>query len=507
MDKDIGNLIKQIRSGEAVLPTDESRVCTPDGDFTCLTTLRLNSRGFFVDLALPAESAPPPLIKWMKSWSQGVHSVSKEDFWSVKGQLPEHGPFTALDVMPPATYTEKSGGYWRASLRFDRLQLCPHELTLEEREKRKAEFDQWWKGVTARFKRTSEETSNAEPHQSKVCMMAKIAGLKSPLLNAGTKAIETNPFLGERSRQTTDTCIIESTLGKAALVQNGDDLDVYLRLERLESDGGNEDESKFTSLLSGVGLAHCVNPLPFYFERIEDTHIINRWLRPMFQTSKPSLTPFWEGLRHSHSGCERLISIAAEAFHKAGDGAAPLKHLVAVFHESDEPSIPFEVRLLTVCTLLEGLVAHLLGERIAAPDEFTNAKQQAIKWAEERNADLSSKGADWSRLVGYLKGWGYTRPEEKWRRLCEVLGLPWEECFKGIHAVWKEMRNPLSHGKHQEVNATNAGRQLLALSQLGGAFNVLAAAYLGYKGAIQISPYENRILTIGSANGQGPHCR
>jgi hypothetical protein len=57
-------------------------------------------------------------------------------------------------------------------------------------------------------------------------MMAKIAGLKSPLLNAGTKAIETNPFLGERSRQTTDTCIIESTLGKAALVQNGDDLDV-----------------------------------------------------------------------------------------------------------------------------------------------------------------------------------------------------------------------------------------------------------------------------------------
>jgi hypothetical protein len=226
MDKDIGNLVKQIRSGEAVLPTDESRVCTPDGDFTCLTSLRLNSRGFFVDLALPAESAPPPLIKWMKSWSQGVHSVSKEEFWSVKGQLPEHGPFTALDVMPPATYTEKSGGYWRASLRFDRLQLCPHELTLEEREKRKAEFDQWWKGVTARFKRTSEETSNAEPHQSKVRMMAKIAGLKSPLLNAGTKAIETNPFLGERSRQTTDTCIIESTLGKAALVQNGDDLDV-----------------------------------------------------------------------------------------------------------------------------------------------------------------------------------------------------------------------------------------------------------------------------------------
>jgi hypothetical protein len=133
MDKDIGNLVKQIRSGEAVLPTDESRVCTPDGDFTCLTSLRLNSRGFFVDLALPAESAPPPLIKWMKSWSQGVHSVSKEEFWSVKGQLPEHGPFTALDVMPPATYTEKAGGYWRASLRFDRLQLCPHELTLEER--------------------------------------------------------------------------------------------------------------------------------------------------------------------------------------------------------------------------------------------------------------------------------------------------------------------------------------------------------------------------------------
>lgn len=55
-------------------------------------------------------------------------------------------------------------------------------------------------------------------------MMAKIAGVTSPLLNTGTKQIETNPFLGERSYQTTDTCIIESTLGKAALVQNGDDL-------------------------------------------------------------------------------------------------------------------------------------------------------------------------------------------------------------------------------------------------------------------------------------------
>jgi hypothetical protein len=81
-----------------------------------------------------------------------------------------------------------------------------------------------------------------------------------------------------------------------------------------------------------------------------------------------------------------------------------------------------------------------------------------------------------------------------------VLGLPWDECFKGIHAVWKKMRNPLSHGKHQEINATNAERRLLALSQLGGAFNVLVAAYLGYRGAIQVSPYENRVLMIGRAD-------
>jgi hypothetical protein len=497
MDKDIKKLIEQIRSGEVILPTDESTVRTPDGDFTCLTTLRLNNRGFFVDLALPAESALPPLIKWMKSWSEGVHSVSKEDFWSVIGQLPEHGPFTALDVMPPATYTEKLGGYWRASLRFDRLQLCPHALTPEERGKQKVEFDQWWEGVMTRLGRPGEATSSAEPHQSKVRMMAKIALVKSPFLNTGTETIETNPFLGERSRRTTDTCILESTLGKAAIVQDGDDLDVYLRFEHAESDNGCDDEQKFNSLLSGVGLAHCVNALPFYFERVQDTHTINRWLRPMFQASKPSLTPFWEGMCHGSSGCERLMNIAAEAFHKAGDSAAPLKHLLAVFHESDEPGIPFEVRLLTVCTLLEGLVAHLLGERLAAPAAFTNAKQQAIKWAEERSADVSCTDPDWNRLVEYLKGWGYTRPEEKWRRLCEVLGLPWNGCFDGIHAIWKEMRDPLSHGKHQEVSATNAGRQLMALSQLGGAFNVLAAAYLGYRGPIQVSPYENRVLTIG----------
>lgn len=497
MDKEIKQLIEQIRSGEAMLPTDESTVRSPDGDFKCLTTLRLNNRGFFVDLALPAESVPPPLIKWMKSWSEGVHSLSKEDFWIVIGQLPEHGPFTALDVMPPATYTEKSGGYWRASLRFDCLQLCPHALTPEEREKKKAEHDQWWKGVMHKLGQPGEATSSADPHQSKVVMMAKIAGLKSPFLNTGTETVETNPFLGERNRRTTNACILESTLGKAAIVQDGSDLDVYLRCEHAESESGSGDEQKFDSLLSGVGLAHCVNALPFYFERVQDTHTINRWLRPMFQASKPSLTPFWEGMCHSHSGCQRLISLAAEAFHKAGGGAAPLKHLLAVFHESDEPSIPFEVRLLTVCTLLEGLVAHLLGERLAVPTEFMNAKQQAIKWAEERNADQSSKDADWGRLVGYLHGWGYTRPEEKWRRLCEVLGLPWDENFKSIHAMWKEMRNPLSHGKHQEVNATNAGRQLMALSRLGGAFNVLVAAYLGYRGPIQLSPYENRVLTIG----------
>jgi hypothetical protein len=495
VDEKIERIVNDIRRDRAVLAVDGLTFETPFGSFQCQALLELRTQEFSLEVKMLSDALPAPVQAWINNLKEGVESITKEHFWNARGELPDVGPFTATDIIPPFTHNTRMGYYWTASLKFDRLVLCDHPMTEEEKEKAQA----WWNDVRTRFSVQSKDEGIKAPAERAITICARISALKSPFFDQEAKITKTIPGLGWSESSKLDTFVTESSLGTIVLHQDDDDLEVHLHYK--ESDQGEGDaaavEKRFEAILNAVGLSHAVNALPYYYEHETNGSLKNRWLRPMFTRDRGSLTPFWKAMQHSDLKCKTFLSVAAEFFSKPDKKLDAIKRLLWLFHDTDSVQIPLPTKLLSVCSLIEGLVTVLLDQRVNAAEEFGAVKKEAITWASSNEGTSEERHQRfWGRLTGYLKSWGFVRPEEKWRALCENLGLPWEAQLKPVHDTWKKMRNPLAHGGQGEANASSAGDELTALSQIGGAFLVLIAAHIGYRGSIQISPYENKVISI-----------
>ena len=493
MEDRIRKLVARLREGESIIAVDQLRVTTPLGEFECPSLLNLQEKGFSLEFRFAQGKLPNVITEWYEKEKPNKRSVSRDEFWSAKGTMPDYGPFTAKDIIPPFSHGERLG-YWSSSLRFGEIDLRDHPLTPEE----KAEREAWLSSVMERFGVKTLESSAVKKADSSILLSGWLCGIKTPFLNEGTTHTVENPFLGKTTESKLDTFLAESSIGTIAWFQEGNDLQVHLRRKSAESSQGaiESDEKLVEAVLRSVGVAHGVNALPFYFEHQRDSILVAASLRPRFRAPSPSLNPFWEGLVVREPCCRKFVSIAAEFFSNSDLSDGVLRQLLWLFHDSDQSKIPHPIRILSVCSLLEGLVNYLLGLKLAAPSEFGNVKKQAVDWAmSQTSASAIAEQPFWGRLVGYLKGWGFVRPEEKWQALCAKLKLPWEGEFRSYYETWKRMRNPLAHGSHDgEMSSNDCRDMMLGLSRLGGAFITFLAAHMGYRGPIQISPLEKQGL-------------
>jgi hypothetical protein len=109
----------------------------------------------------------------------------------------------------------------------------------------------------------------------------------------------------------------------------------------------------------------------------------------------------------------------------------------------------FEIRVLTLCSVLEGLVKEHAG------------------------GSLGSNLDPWKRAVA---------------NLC----LDWDGWFEKVFQSWKDYRNKLAHGFDVLPSATNPIDIAHVYSRIFAAIYVIMARQMGYTGKLEASMLENR---------------
>lgn len=159
-----------------------------------------------------------------------------------------------------------------------------------------------------------------------------------------------------------------------------------------------------------------------------------------------------------------LFIAVAEFFAAASEESLAYKRALWLMRETCPRQMAYEVRILTLCSLVEGVI-HRLEDRL-----LTDAERA------DHNAG------------------GLTR-RQKWQRVVEHLGLPWADAFERVYRSWDNYRHPLAHGFQERV-ADDTGPAFQAYSRLTAALHILLAREAGYAGPLAKSILEGNEAVV-----------
>lgn len=334
------------------------------------------------------------------------------------------------------------------------------------------------------------------PSDEGICAFARLTDYKLGWFNSDTVATENNEFFGTTSKTLKNTLVGVFEGFRYALVQRGDDCDVHLR-QNGDAARWTDSRQVMCALLRAIAFLHGRHAWP-QWQRIE-----NGFDTTAEYTRAPRTIPrtIYTTLSEDSGGDPALlIAKAAECFLREGDFGETLHHYLFLAREASANETPHHAGSLGLCAVFEGLITFLHSHGCGdtqTPDEaeFEKARSELKRYASERAAipDLAPTAAEmWKRFIGLIQSARPLRPLEKYRWLVEHLRLPLEATMPAFD-VWKRHRNVLAHGMRPDGDNTD---NLIVVSRVAGAINVMAAAALGYSGSAVLSRLEDRFVRI-----------
>ncbi len=141
----------------------------------------------------------------------------------------------------------------------------------------------------------------------------------------------------------------------------------------------------------------------------------------------------------------RIICKAAEFFGHDSHEANVLTRTLWLLREACRGGMAFEIRLITLCSLLEGLIHRLENQVISGEDKKSLTRV------------------------------------EKWQAIVAGMGLPWNEVYALVFESWDFYRHPLAHGFQQRED-DNPQVTFQAYSGITAAIYILMAKQMGFRG-------------------------
>jgi hypothetical protein len=419
-DPFIEALVKSVRSGNLQLSLDHVVVHLKENEqipldvpvdveqksdrFSCL----IHTTG--------ATTLPAPFARLLGREMSGPITSTEKDFMRMEAKTPG-GVTVTLEGIFPVAQTFRNSRSKIHSLDFQRID----------------------------FPATGTDGLNTEPgkSESEDNLFAIIPDVKLLILPGKTKSTVTHPFLGESSSESYNCFQGEVGGGQFCLEDEEGDLLVYFRrplntsvTTRLSS------LAIFDGILKAFGYTHCTHPWP-YFQQQHVDQTIKRWVKPPQKFAMDGLLPLSEG-RLRHAGAALFIK-AAEFFAIGGERAETFDRALWLLHSSNAATwMAFEVRILTLCSILEGLVKKHAGGNLGSnPDP--------------------------------------------WKNGIKKLGLKWGGWFENVYQSWKEYRNPLAHG----FDIWTSSGMLVPYSRIFAAIYIIMAREMGFSGNMDSSMLEN----------------
>lgn len=277
------------------------------------------------------------------------------------------------------------------------------------------------------------------------------------LRDEGTRIEQTNDFLGKAVSSSCDTHVFSGKGWEAALIQIQDELHLHVRSQKSVATDVNDPLTLVDRVIAAVGFTHGFHPFPLYHEVSIDHCLKARWLSARRELSQSWLAPLGKQARmHSIDGQWREVTSIVPTIADGFRGIPPEKYdqiHTLLWHvlASDTADAPASIKLLIVCSALDGLMKTIGGD-----------------------LDNSIK---------------------EWKKAAENVGIPWEGWMSTLMEIRKKHRDSLAHGRFWEFGSESDDSFFTDYPRLGCAFMAIIAAYCGYEGPISANP-------IGGAVGR-----
>ncbi len=413
-------------------------------------------------------------------------AYSRDAFWKIGGVIEGQIPFWSVSL--PHTSKFQSNRFATVRSADFSLDLIHHlSGPFELGAMRVALLDAW--------------NNEGRPLQATdgIRAFARLTDYKLVCCNADTTTVETSEFFGAKTRDEKNVLRGAFSGFEFALVQRGDDCEVHLRQsdEIVASTGARE---VMNALLKAIGFLHGSHAWPQWQWIRTGAEITDEYARVARSVPRTLFTPLSGPACANGADAALLIGKSVECFVRADDFAEALHHYCFLARGASADETPRHVGALGLCAVLEGLVGllHLhfcTAEKRPEDVVFESVRSELKQYASERAivphlAPMES--AMWNRFIGSIQSMQVLRFREKYQRLVDHFRLSSEKMSLALRA-WNKHRNSLAHG----ISATGEfGEEMLIVSRIAGAINVLAAAAVGYSGLAVLSRIEDRHIRI-----------
>lgn len=418
-----------------------------------------------LDLRIPTGAQfPVSLEPLTQLGGGGPRLVTTADCYRITARTASGVAVELENVHPSPRVTNSATHFRRCRIGFSRLTLPAESIDAMDMPEIRAMLD------TLPASTAPAETPLPVPQlvvhdvEEQLCAIIPKVGLR--ILNDGTDTTVRHPFCGELRSSKANCFVGQVDCGTFCLHEDeAGDLVVYFR-RAIDHSGARHDTAQvFDGILAAIGYIHGCHPWPFYREHRRDHRVIERWVKPPEDCQRHGLRPMHDGHLSFSPDARRLFVTVAEFF--AADTQAAQRHSRAqwLLREASPRHLAFELRLMALCVLFEGLMRDLEARYLTAEEQEPHTRGGLVR-------------------------------REKWRHALERHGLPWGDAFERVYESWNFYRSPLAHGFQSRTN-DNAGTTFNAYSRLMAALHILLAREAGYTGQIAKSILEgNEVIVI-----------
>src|SRR5260221_1155175 len=452
-DQFIEGVVKSVRKGDFRMPLDRVVLRLKASDPIPLdipVEIQQKPGGLrCVMRTTPATIVPKALSKLMGKTRDDPVSITPEDYLQIEALTPQ-GLALVLDGVSPLTSNQQS--FLSVADTADNHSFSCEAIHFPPSGLDSLDTDQVLDRLhEEKVKSGASEAKPREPRKSKPEeeYFAIIPGVKLLICPDAVQSNITHPYhLG--SSHVSYSCFYGKVAGGEFCLEEKDgELLVYFRRPLAGATSALSIVSVFDGILKAIGFTHCIHPWTYYRQHRIDHRVEERWVKPSQQCATDGLRPMCEGRFRLATDSRSLFIKAVEFFAAGSEQAETFHRALWLLHSSNPHGMAFEVRVLTLCSVLEGLV-----------------KEHA--------------------------GGGLGSNPDPWKKGIANLCLDWDGWFEKVFQSWKDYRNKLAHGFDVLPSAANPIDIAHVYSRIFAAIYVIIARQIGYTGKLEASMLESR---------------
>ena len=441
------DLIKAFRSGETRIDLDHAELLLPDSGFVALGVpafITLKDRRLLLHLreSAPQQLPPAALSAFAKNTSGTV--ITSADSLTIDALTEQGLPVRLEEISPlfsrsPSSFVNRGGSVTHREVRFHRISLLPIGQDGMTPAERRAE--------NIAVGAIKPDQPSGWPEDEEESFFALIPEVKLQLSNSGVTTTTKHPYHRRDGFSGNTACYTGTILNGEFCLEQTDagDLAVSFRRSSRATEPAPTLQKISEAFMAAVGLLHSCNPWPYYYSQWHERRLVERWIKAPADCQRDCIEPVRLFIHDENAGL--FFKTAVTFFASEETDVEYYRQALWLMREACRKGAPMEIRLLTLCSVLEGL--------------------------HKRNFS------------------GGNSKRERWQNSFAKADVLWDTHFDAMFDSWEDYRNKLAHGFDPHPTDEQSPELVFnAYSRITAGIYILMAKRMGFTGTLWRSKLE-----------------